>query len=118
MMFKQSFLNRKFGQSTAEFAVLVAVLAAALISMQVYLKRGIQGRVKDLAAQIAPDASGRGAQQYEPGKTSSYYQTTQSSATVQAYDNGAATTYQNGDEGSAPESTVRSGYERTLPETQ
>lgn len=117
-MRNKTFLNMKFGQSTAEFAVLVAVVAAALISMQVYLKRGIQGRVKDLASQIAPDASGRGAQQYEPGKTISEYQTNQTSAVVQEYNNGVTVTYQNGEGGSAPEITVRSGYERTLPETQ
>lgn len=117
-MLENKHLDMKFGQSTAEFAVLVAVVAAALIAMQVYLKRGIQGRVKDLASQIAPDDSGKGAKQYEPGKTISEYQTNQASATVQWYNAGTTTTYQNGANGSTPDTTVRSGYEQTLPETQ
>ncbi|MFA6349800.1 MAG: hypothetical protein WCY12_02585 [Candidatus Omnitrophota bacterium] len=117
-MLKNEYLNMKFGQSTAEFAVLLAVVAAALISMQVYLKRGIQGRVKDLASQIAPDASGKGAQQYDPGRTVSEYTTIQAANTAQEYVNGVTTTYQNGDYGSSAETMTRSGYEKTLPETQ
>ena len=33
---------RKRGQSTLEYAVLIVVIIAALIAMQVYLKRGLQ----------------------------------------------------------------------------
>ena len=39
-------LKRK-GQSTLEFAVLATVLLAALLTMQIYIKRGIQGRWKN-----------------------------------------------------------------------
>ncbi|MFH0876836.1 MAG: hypothetical protein V1863_01250 [Candidatus Omnitrophota bacterium] len=42
----------KRGQSTLEYAVLIVVIIAALITMQVYLKRGIQGRVRESADQI------------------------------------------------------------------
>ncbi len=39
------------GQSTLEYAILIAVVIAVLISMQVYVKRAMAGRTKDLADQ-------------------------------------------------------------------
>ncbi|RJP27421.1 MAG: hypothetical protein C4533_08170 [Candidatus Omnitrophota bacterium] len=47
-------LSRK-GQSTYEFALVVIVLVAALISMQVYIKRAVQGRLKDSIQQSGED---------------------------------------------------------------
>ena len=40
------------GQSTAEYAVLVAVVIAGIIATQVYVKRSIQGRAKQASDQI------------------------------------------------------------------
>ncbi len=37
--------NRR-GQSSAEYAIVLAVLLAALVAMQVYIKRGAAGRIK------------------------------------------------------------------------
>jgi Flp pilus assembly pilin Flp len=51
------------GQSTLEYAVLIVVIIAALIAMQVYLKRGVQGRMRESSDQIG--------QQYSPGYTES-----------------------------------------------
>lgn len=34
------------GQSTAEYAILFAVVLGAIVAMQVYVKRGHQGRIK------------------------------------------------------------------------
>ena len=51
------------GQSTVEVAILVAVVAAALVAMQVYVKATASGRWKAMA-----DTFG-GGQQYEPGVT-------------------------------------------------
>lgn len=56
------------GQSTLEYAVLVVVIIAALIAMQVYLKRGIQGRVRESSDQIG--------EQFSPGYTVSNRVTT------------------------------------------
>jgi uncharacterized protein (UPF0333 family) len=42
----------KRGQSTLEYAVLIVVIIAALVAMQVYLKRGVQGRMRESADQI------------------------------------------------------------------
>lgn len=55
-------LNKR-GQSTLEYAVLIVVIIAALIAMQVYLKRGIQGRMRESSDQIG--------EQFSPGITTS-----------------------------------------------
>jgi predicted hydrocarbon binding protein len=48
----------KKAQSILEYAVLTACFIAALVGMQIYLKRGIEGRLKatadDLGRQYAP----------------------------------------------------------------
>ena len=44
--------NRK-GQNIAEYSILIALVIAAAVAMQVYVKRGIQGRVAD-AVDYAP----------------------------------------------------------------
>jgi Flp pilus assembly pilin Flp len=96
------------GQSTTEFAVFAAVVAMALIGMNVYVKRGIQGRIKDLSDQItAPE------EHYEPKLTNSSYVTNQSGTTVYNYSGGVSKVYQDGREGSTPENITRSGYEET-----
>ena len=50
---------KKRGQTFQEYVILLALVAAALIAMQTYMKRGVQGRLRDLADQISP-------KQYEP----------------------------------------------------
>ena len=56
------FVVRK-GQSTFEMAILLVVIVLAVIAMQVYLKRTIQGRLKSGADQIG--------EQYDPVRTTS-----------------------------------------------
>lgn len=51
----------KRGQSTLEYAVLIVVIIAALVAMQVYLKRDIQGRMRESSDQIG--------EQFSPGYT-------------------------------------------------
>ena len=50
-----------FGQSLLEYAVSLAVVVAALVAMQIYVKRAFSGSLK-----AAADNAG---QQYEPGNT-------------------------------------------------
>lgn len=54
-----AYLNRKRGQSTLEYAVLIIIIIAALLSIQMYIKRGVQGRLKastdDIGDQFSPD---------------------------------------------------------------
>lgn len=40
-------LRNRRAQSTAEYAILIGLVVAAAITIQTYVKRGIQGRVKD-----------------------------------------------------------------------
>ena len=50
------------GQSTLEYAVVVAVTVAALLTMQVYVKRGMAGKLRTSADSIG--------EQYDPRHTS------------------------------------------------
>jgi uncharacterized protein (UPF0333 family) len=59
-------LNKK-GQNTAEYAILIALVIGAAVAIQTYVKRGIQGRVRDEVADMATQTSALGStQQYEP----------------------------------------------------
>ncbi len=48
------------GQSTLEYAILIIIIIAALLSLQTYVKRGVQGRLKsatdDVGDQFSPGA--------------------------------------------------------------
>ena len=37
---------RKSAQTTAEYAILIAIVVGAVVAMQVYVRRGIQGRIR------------------------------------------------------------------------
>lgn len=56
--------NRK-GQSTLEYVILIGFVVAALIAMGVYMKRGLQGRLRESTDQIG--------QQYSAGNTTGEY---------------------------------------------
>lgn len=68
-MFKK--LSKK-AQTTAEYAILIALVVGAVVAMQVYIKRGIQGRVKDAVDHVGSTDTVGGssmtfsATQYEP----------------------------------------------------
>ena len=55
----------KAGQSTLEYAVVIAVVVAALLAMQIYMKRGVQGKMRSATDQIGD--------QYRPQNTTSNY---------------------------------------------
>ena len=71
-------LNKK-GQNTAEYAILIALVIAAAVGMQTYVKRGWQGRMKDTSddfvkgvqnasewSAISNVSSGTADKQFEP----------------------------------------------------
>ena len=58
-MFK--FLKKAKGQSTMEYAILIIIIIGALLTIQVYIKRGIQGRLKSATDDIG--------EQFSPGNT-------------------------------------------------
>ncbi|MDP3723321.1 MAG: hypothetical protein Q8R91_07485 [Candidatus Omnitrophota bacterium] len=87
------------GQSTLEYAVIIAVAAAALVAMQFYMKRGVQGKLRDATDQIG--------QQYRAGKTTSEYTfDTHSTRQDVLLENGSSTSTLDGDE-----TQTRSGFE-------
>ncbi len=77
---------RKRGQSTLEYAVLIVVIIAALIAMQVYLKRGLQGRLRESSDQIGD--------QFSPGYTVSNRVTSSGSSVTETREAGGAVTTQ------------------------
>ncbi len=59
-------------QTIIEYAVFIVFLVAAIVAMQIYFKRGIQGRIRQSADDIGP--------QYDPENTISNFQTTRSAS--------------------------------------
>ncbi|MFA5346487.1 MAG: hypothetical protein WC315_09475 [Candidatus Omnitrophota bacterium] len=71
----------KKGQSTAEYAIVIGLVIAAIVAMQVYVKRGIQGKVKDAVDyKDSSDTVTGTTTQYEPYYTQSSMSSTQSVA--------------------------------------
>ena len=60
-MFKFFNQKRKKGQSTLEYAILIIIVIGALVSIQMYIKRGVQGRLKQATDDIGD--------QFSPGNT-------------------------------------------------
>lgn len=91
--------RKKRGQSTAEYAILIGVVIAAIVAMQIYVKRGMQAKVKsvsDYFTNVTGDAAGTGVSlntlsQYEPYYTSSEYAITQNRIATEAYKEGGIT---------------------------
>lgn len=50
---------KKRGQSTLEYAIIIAVVVGALISAQIYIKRGLMGRYKQATDDIGEQWSAR-----------------------------------------------------------
>ena len=80
-MFK--FLKKMKGQSTLEYAVLIIIVIGALLSIQVYIKRGIQGRLRSAADDIGD--------QYSPGNTNRTVHTHVGSNTQETFKYGVST---------------------------
>ena len=55
------------GQSTAEYAIVIGLVIGAAVAMQIYVKRGIQAKVKD-----AVDFNDSSAASYGIGVTAQY----------------------------------------------
>jgi len=91
------------GQSIAEYTMFISVVVMALLAMQIYLKRGIQGKLKDMADAISPES-------YSPNGTFANFYSNRSTAHRSEYEFGIATTQLIG------ESINRTGIERRHPE--
>jgi len=90
-------LNKKKGQNTAEYAILIGVIVAAAIAMQIYVRRGMQARIKDAVdySKTIDDDSGEdvfNTSQYEPYYMDSSLATTSDSTSSEAMAAGGAIT--------------------------
>ncbi len=72
------------GQSTLEYAVLISIVVGALVAMQIYMKRGLEGKIHESTNQIG--------EQFEAGKTIVYSKTSSTSTSVQETKNGETVT--------------------------
>ncbi len=78
-------MRQSSGQSTAEYAILISVVIAALVGMQVYVRRGLNARWKDVsdsasrvvAEQVGRDGTAVEYRQYEPYYAASDYDVVQ-----------------------------------------
>jgi cytoskeletal protein RodZ len=80
------FLNKKLkarGQSTMEYAVLTVVIIGALLTIQNYVKRGVQGRLKSAADDIGD--------QYSDGNQNEVRTTIKNSTTEETFNAGVTT---------------------------
>ena len=50
-------MRQRQGQSTAELAVLIAVVIAAVLAMQIYVKRAAMGKLRSAADQVGDQVS-------------------------------------------------------------
>ena len=99
-------LKLKKAQITMEYAIMAICFVAALLSMQVYLKRSIQGRLR-----LNADSIG---EQFDPRSTTLDITTTFSSdvqTNVLSTEQNGVTTTNSYSRGLAPELTTRNGTE-------
>ena len=87
--------NRK-GQSTLEYGVLIALVVGGLITMQLYMKRGVQGRLRSATDDIGAQFSPTGVSGTTQTKTGSKTQTTRDTGGVEktTYEGGRASNYE------------------------
>jgi hypothetical protein len=96
--------NRYKGQSTLEYAVIIAVVVGALLAIQIYMKRGIQGKLRDSTDQIG--------EQFDAENTAVNRTTTRTGNTVQAVSAGVTTVDSGeGSLGGAKETRTETGSE-------
>jgi hypothetical protein len=92
-MFRK-FRNKK-AQNTAEYAILIALVIGAVVAMQTYAQRALQGRVRDASIYMRDKTNAEGlgnTSQYEP-----YYTNTKSSSDRTSGD----FSYENGSNGTS-----------------
>jgi len=73
-MFKKLMKNKK-AQQTAEYALLISLVVAAVIAMQTYAQRALQGRIRDASRYMTQETADLGTMnQYEPYYLKSSYE--------------------------------------------
>lgn len=78
-------LHKRGAQSTAEYVIVLGLVVGAVIAMQTYVKRGLQGRIKNAVDNTYTDSTGGEymvnftSEQYEPYYLQSDFANTSSS---------------------------------------
>jgi uncharacterized protein (UPF0333 family) len=102
---KKNYISR--GQSTLEYSMVILCVVTALVAMQYYIKRAVQGRARESADSIG--------EQYAPKSMSSQITVTQAgSTTIEAekvVDPKDATKFGLKTTSTTDETTTRTGYE-------
>ena len=81
-------LKNKKAQSTAEYVIVLGLVIGAVVAMQTYIKRGLQGKIR--GAVDYNDGGIAGTGQYEPYYLSSNFDTTQTSNATEGMSAGGA----------------------------
>ncbi len=68
-------LKRLRGQSTLEYALIISVVVGALLAMQIYMKRGMEGRMRKASDDIG--------KQFDADKSYVHHETTKKGTTVE-----------------------------------
>lgn len=66
--------SKKRGQSTLEYALVIAVVVVALLAINIYMQKGVKGRLKDSTDQIG--------KQFDPTNFTTAWRTKGSGTTV------------------------------------
>lgn len=92
-------------QSTLEYALLIAVVVGALVAMQVYMKQGVQGKLKESGDQIG--------KQFDPASYEYSWQDASSGTTITTEERvgGAGATGDTTSDTTASETVTRSEHE-------
>ena len=79
--------NRK-GQNTAEYALLISLVVAAIIAMQTYAQRALQARIRDASLYMKNGTNLLGnTEQYEPYYLQTNYEVTRATVTKEQLGN-------------------------------
>jgi Flp pilus assembly pilin Flp len=87
-MFRMLIKNKK-GQQVAEYALMIALVVAAIIAMQTYAQRSLQARIRDAGLYLTRSTNIEGmgnTDQYEPYYLNSDYAVTKDSTETERLD--------------------------------
>lgn len=94
-MFKKLFKN-KIAQTTAEYALLISLVVAAVIAMQTYAQRAIQARIRGAARYMVTQTSALGTvNQYEAYYSESRYDVDRTTVDLSTHNNLTVSVAQN-----------------------
>lgn len=82
------YLNKK-AQSTAEYVIVLGLIVAAVLAMQTYVKKGLQGRMKDATDYVGSEGQGVFVtKQYDPYYLKSSFQDESSTTSSESGEEG------------------------------